>query len=96
LRLPRAAEGKADPEPTREDASGFGMTTLRGKEQRGVNFSLRFRDFTDNNSRPLHVGIFKKKYIPRKPNTVSGAHAANRGGNCPTAPIASVSADAAQ
>lgn len=43
-----------------------------------------------------HVGIFKKKYIPKKQKTVSGAQAANRGGSCPTAPIASVSAEAAQ
>jgi len=46
--------------------------------------------------RETHVGIFRKKYNPRKPNTVSGAQAARIGGNCPTAPIASVSADAAQ
>jgi hypothetical protein len=44
----------------------------------------------------VYVDIFKKKYKPKKPNTVSGAHAANNGGSCPTAPIASVKAEAAQ
>ena len=43
-----------------------------------------------------YVGILKKKYIPQKKKIKSGDQPASKGGSCPTPPIASSSAEAAQ
>src|SRR6202042_2059580 len=44
----------------------------------------------------IYVGIFRKKYTPRKPKIASGDQAASIGGSWPTEPIASNSAAVAQ
>jgi hypothetical protein len=73
----------------------FVILVMKVKLKKYWKYGCKTEFFTNYDSRP-QVGIFRKKYNPRKPNTVSGAQAASSGGNCPTAPIASVSADAAQ